>query len=100
MGVYDILFDDLKQVQVKCFNNEMKGYEIGDKVPVDGSYVIMFPLREDARFALIGDGLFLGFTDVPPETPNRIIDKWGKQLNSYEDFSDPFDVPTKRKEEA
>ncbi len=87
MGVYDILIDGDKQAQIKCFDCEMNTYKVGDKIPRDSSFVIVFPPRENKRYAFIKDGVFLGLTDRYPV----IIDKWGCQLGSYADFRDTYD---------
>ncbi len=84
MGLYDTLIDGEKQAQVKCFDCEMNTYKVGDQVPSDGSFIIMFP---PDLYAIIKDSIFLGFTDCPPV----IIDKWGGHLASYDDFKNPYE---------
>ena len=86
MGVYDTLIDGERSVQVKCFGRDMKIYEVGDQLPCDGSFIIMFPEYEGAGFAIVKDSIFLGLTDCPPV----IIDKWGTHLVSYDAFVDSF----------
>lgn len=86
MGLYDTLVEGDKQAQVKCFSSEMNTYEVGDRVPYDGSLIIMFPPYEGARYAIVKDSIFLGFTDSAP----ALIDKWREHLISYDDFKDPY----------
>jgi len=87
MGVYDTLIDGDKQVQVKCFTNALTSYEVGDKVPLKGTYILVLPEREDVRFALVKDGIFIGLSDSLP----YFIDKWGRHLSGVADFSDPYE---------
>lgn len=87
MGTYDTLVDGERSVQVKVFDNEFNTYNIGDKIPCDGSFIIMFPEYEDSLFAIIKDSVFLGLTDCPP----IIIDKWGNQLTSYDAFKSLYE---------
>ena len=101
MGLYDTLVDGDKEAQVKCFNREMNIYEVGDRVPSGGSFIIMLPPYEDAAYAIIKDGIFLGLTDCPPSTADKIIDKWGGHLASYDDFKDPYEkIAQKIKKDA
>jgi len=91
MGLYDTLIDGGKEAQVKCFNREMNTYEVGDRVPCGGSFIIMLPPYEGVRCAIVEDGIFVGLTDCPPVSPTMIIDKWGRRLASYDDFKDPYE---------
>ena len=84
MGVYDTLIDGEEQAQIKCFDCEMNTYKVGEKVPRDGSFIIVLPPRESKSYAIIKDGIFLGLTDRQP----AIIDKWGCYLISCDDFRD------------
>lgn len=94
MGVYDTLIDGERQAQIKCFNCEMNTYKVGDRVPYDGSLVIVLPSRgENIRYAIVKDSIFFGFTNCPPVIPT-IIDKWGEHLVSYDDFKDPYEELT------
>ena len=86
MGVYDTLIDGDKQAQIKCFDCEMNTYKVGDKIPRDGTFIIVLPPRENKRYAIIKDSIFLGLTDRYP----KIIDKWGCVLGSVHDFEDTF----------
>ena len=86
MGLFDTLVDGERSVQTKIFANLMNTYRVGDKLPCDGSFIIMFPDYEEAPFAIIKDGVFLGLTDCPP----IIVDKWGNHLTSYDDFEDIY----------
>ena len=86
MGLFDTLIDGKRSVQTKMFKNMLNTYEVGDKLPCDGSFIIMFPDYEEAPFAIVKDGTFLGLTDCPP----LIVDKWGKHLSSYDDFEDIY----------
>jgi len=85
MGSYDYLDDGEISKQVKCFDNIFKHYNPGDKVPADGSFIIVLPEHEIFRFALVKDGTYIGLTDC-----FAIIDKWGQRLDSIEDFVNPF----------
>ncbi len=87
MGVYDTLIDGERQAQVKCFWNEMNIIKVGDEVPLNGTYIIVLPEREDARFALVKGGIFVGLSDCPP----YFIDKWGGQLTDIDDFKDTYE---------
>jgi len=87
MGVYDTLIDGDRRVQVKCFTNALTSYEVGDEVPIKGTYIIVLPEREDVRFALVKDGIFIGLTGCPP----NFIDKWGGQLSGVADFRDHYE---------
>lgn len=87
MGVYDTLIDGERQAQVKCFTNALESYEVGDEVPLKGTYIIVLPEREDARFALVKDGIFVGLTECPP----NFIDKWGGYLSGFADFRDHYE---------
>lgn len=86
MGLYDTLVDGERTAQIKCFGRDMETYEVGDQLPCDGSFIIMLPDYEGARFALVKDSIFVGFTDCPP----ILIDKWGTHLVSYDAFVDSF----------
>lgn len=86
MGMYDTLIDGERSVQTKMFKNMLNTYEVGDKLPCDGSFIIMFPDYEEVPFAIVKDGIFLGLTDRPP----IIVDKWGRHLVSYDAFEDVF----------
>ncbi len=93
MGVYDTLVDGDRQAQVKCFDCKLKTYKVGDKIPCDGSFIIVLPHhREGAHYAIVKDSIFLGFTDDTP----IIIDKWGEHLVSYDAFRDPFEEAVQR----
>lgn len=87
MGVYDTLVDGERSAQVKCFDGKLATYKAGDQVPCDGSFIIVLPEYEGAEFAIVKDGVFIGFTDCPPV----IIDKWGKHLISYDAFKNPYE---------
>jgi len=101
VGLYDTLVDGDKEAQVKCFNREMNIYKVGDRVPRDGSFIIMLPPYEGAPCAIIKDGIFMGLTDCPPSMVDKIIDKWGKRLASYDDFKDPYEkIAQKIKKDA
>jgi len=97
MGVYDTLIDGDKQAQIKCFDCEMNTYKVGDKIPRDGTFIIVLPPRENKRYAIIKDSIFLGLTDRMP----AIIDKWGCYLISCDDFRDhPAELVEKISKEA
>jgi hypothetical protein len=85
MGVYDTLIDGGRSVQIKIFGDSYETYEVGDQLPCDGSFIIVLPDYEDAPFAIIKDGIFLGLTDCPP----IIVDKWGGHIVSYDAFKSP-----------
>jgi len=87
MGVYDTLIDGERKAQIKCFDCEMNTYKVGDKVPLSGTYILVLPEREDVRFALVKDGIFIGLSDSLP----YFIDKWGRHLSGVADFSDPYE---------
>ena len=84
MGTYDTLVDGDIEIQVKVFDNDFNIYKLGDKVPCDGSFVIVNP-NENYPYILILNGEFVGFTDC-----FKVIDKWGQELKTVEDFVDTF----------
>ena len=88
MGVYDTLIQGDLSAQVKCFDCGMNTYNVGDEVPCDGSLIIMLPAYDgDAtQFAVVLNGIFVGFTGCPP----KLIDKWGGDLTSYDQFVNPY----------
>lgn len=84
MGTYDTFIDGDIAIQVKVFENDFNTYKPGDKVPCDGSFVIVTP-NEHYPYIIIMDGKFVGVTDC-----FKIIDKWGQELKTIEAFVDPF----------
>lgn len=97
MGTYDILTDNMRTYQVKCWDNELKVYNFSDYVPaLDGhtSYVVVLP---EEGYAWIVDSKFIGvFDEIPLGFP--IADKYGDWHTKesiaefYNSSSDPFSI--------
>lgn len=80
MGVYDMLTDGDRTVQVKCWDRLLETFHKGDMVPPyagEETYTIILPYYEDARFALITKGIFKGLTNEVNDTWEPYITKWG-----------------------
>ena len=76
MGLYDsfsIPGTPADGAQVKCFEEEMNHYKVGDNVPLVGNYGIV--LREGG-VAIIDEGVFVRWEKELP-TDRRLVDKWG-----------------------
>ena len=96
MGVYDILIDKDMSTQVKLFDCSLKVYKVGDDVPkgFGKNFTIVLP-KIGIRFALIKDGKFFKLTNDRNETYSPYFSKWGEEINSIEDFRDPYVEMTK-----
>ena len=94
MGSFDTLSDGDREIQVKCFEGNLKNYHVGDVVPELHSYhegyrkwipelqyetytIDMDPYG-DPPYALVKDKVFVGFTDDIEETYPPIIYRWGQ----------------------
>lgn len=97
MGTYDILTDGEREGQVKCWDNHLILYDIGDDVPtLDGKTSYSIVLREGG-YAWIHNNIFLGIEDKPfRDFP--IADKYGdwqtteSAMEFYNSASDPFSI--------
>ncbi len=80
MGVYDILVDGDRSVQVKCWSDlSLKKILVGEEVPTwndHDTYTIILP-SYDAKFALVVNGVFKGLTNQVKNTFEPYVTKWG-----------------------
>ena len=90
MGIYDTLIDGDRSCQIKVFPDSFEVYEVGDKLPTEGTFTIVLPSYEGARFVLIEKGVFKKLTDNPDETYSPVIDKWGSGLDNIESFVNTY----------
>ena len=84
MGVYDMLTDGDRTVQVKCWDCRMVTYHIGDKVPTwadHDTYTIVLPGFIGSGFALVVNGVFKGLTNHVKNTFEPYVTKWGEQTD-------------------
>ena len=87
MGIYDILVDGDKTVQVKCFKDPgLRTYKVGDKTPFRRTVTILLPDYEEAKFAIIEKGIFVGLTNDLSKAKPPFISKWGKKCKTIEDI--------------
>lgn len=103
LGSFDILIDGDKLVQVKCFSCDFDRYTVGDKVPDDfgKTFTIVLPYYEGAKFAVVKNGKLAKLTDDESETLKPYITKWGEEIESPDEFRNPFEeIIEKAKEKA
>ena len=94
MGVYDTLVDGDKTVQVKCFPPpSLRTYKVGDKTPLRRTVTILLPDYEDAKFAIIEKGVFVGLTNDPEKAKPPYLSKWGKKCKTIEDIENRSLLP-------
>ncbi len=97
MGVYDILVDGDRSVQVKCWPNlSIKSFHVGDEVPSPfPDMTIVCPdygIYSDKGnvFVIIKDHRLVKLTKDSSEAVPPYIDKWGASLDTSDDFENPF----------
>lgn len=79
MGMYDMVVYRDRECQVKCWDSNMQGYTIGDRVPdVNGESTYVIAVREGG-FLLVFKDILIDWDDEIPEesTDWPIFDKWG-----------------------
>jgi len=89
MGVYDYV----GKAQIKCWLCEMKGYNVGDKVPNTVGYKDYTILLREGGFVKVGNLEIEAIIEtpehnyVPEDFPGEVcIDKWGDVIISSRDL--------------
>ena len=105
MGSFDTLVDGNKNIQVKCFEGNLKVFHVGDIVPKlhnyhenyrkwipelqYETYTIDMNPYPDPLYALIKDGVFVGFTNDEEETYPPFVYRYGKlRIDHGHDFKE------------
>lgn len=86
MGLFDML---PKGSQVKIWDCIMKGYQVGDEVPMEGDYVV---LLVEGGFVRVKNGVISDMAeDAKPRFPEDFpdetcYDKWGQIISSKDEL--------------